>query len=346
MEESEAQRGAIVVGVADTDEAAAAVDWALGQARLTHQRLVLVHAIGDEISTWSSAGADDAEVPLVSISRAGLELLTRALSRIASTDPELQVTMAVCNTGPGAALTTAARDADVLVVGAHHEHAHRTGVLDPIVRLLQEGVSCPISEVGPSSTMARPEILVVVAGTVRSRRPLKFAFQRAALTGLPVTVAVVAPDAVGGAVEEAAVPSEFETYLVNQICDRLRHLFPAARCQVLTTPGVVQDCLAEGGIGYQEVILEEHQLALVASGLCAASSPHDAMPVTTVIPADHSEPDLRLFAGADDAERQAAVLLDEMWLADNHWFVGPAEANQPALVAAKQRHCTRSRTVD
>jgi nucleotide-binding universal stress UspA family protein len=349
MEKPQVPTGAIVVGVQDTDEAAAALEWALRQARTTHQPLTLVHAIGDEIAAWSGAGADDAEVPLGSISLAGRELLARTRARIASTDPELRVTEALRNTGPGAALTAEAMDADVLVVGTHHEHAHRTGVLDPIARLLRDGVSCPITEVGPSSTIDRPEILVVVDGSVRARRTLEYAFRRGELSGLPLTVAVIALDSVAGELE-TITPSSFEIYLVKLICGACSKLVPGSRYQVLTEPSVVKDSLEQGRNRYREVILEEHRVALVALELYGTATPQDAVETTTVLPFDHAVPDCQdLLAGACDVERQVAELLLELHQLEERDKVGNPHPNQclvPVRMPAKHRPFARSRTVD
>jgi hypothetical protein len=285
MKALQVQPGSIVVGVDDTREAEAALDWAIAQAHLTHQSLTLVHAVGNKVAAWVNAETE-AIVPLGPISQAGRDLLKRTCAHVDGSDPSIPVVAVLRHTGPLAALTSAAAEARGLVVGIHHQHAHRTGVLDPIGQLLRHGARCPITEVGPSSTIGCPKILVVVDGTTRACRVLAFAFARAALTRLPLSVTVVPIGALPGHLLDCT-PVGFEGNLIRMICNSYSARFPELNYEVQSQPAVVLDALNLGRTTYREMILDEHHLALVDQELYNHSSPLDAVETTTVLPNTH-----------------------------------------------------------
>ncbi|MBC7274724.1 MAG: universal stress protein [Streptomyces sp.] len=99
--------GTVIVGVDDTSYSWLAADWAAAEAELRGDVLRVVHAVGGEGDAASEARVLDAAA----------SVLDDAEVRIVADRPALRIDTILARDDPADALLTAARDADLVVVG-------------------------------------------------------------------------------------------------------------------------------------------------------------------------------------------------------------------------------------
>jgi nucleotide-binding universal stress UspA family protein len=106
----------IVVGVDDSPEAAAALRWAIDEARLRRAALVIVHAWSFPLIGELPGGAVDTLT--TDLERAAAALLDQVVHRVAGDEPGVDVERRVLEGGAANVLLAAAAGADLLVVGS------------------------------------------------------------------------------------------------------------------------------------------------------------------------------------------------------------------------------------
>jgi len=115
-------RGAMVVGVDESEAGRQALDWAADQADLEGCALVLMHAtgsLGTAGTTWLDS-ADPATSPVLqAMEHDGLAVVSAAAARVRTRHPQLRVELLVEADDPAIALRDLADQAHLIVVGSH-----------------------------------------------------------------------------------------------------------------------------------------------------------------------------------------------------------------------------------
>lgn len=180
--------GPVVVGVDGSPSADRAVDWAADYAALTHRRLVAVHGTGF-VGVRPSAH-DLLEAERVAL-EAGRIIGDAAVERARRRHPELDVTPLVDVADPPTILLEQSRSAAAVVVGARREEAFKQ-LFGSVSLGVARHALCPAIVVRPPGHRAPgpmvDHIVLGLDGTATSRDAAAFAFEYAALTGLPLVV--------------------------------------------------------------------------------------------------------------------------------------------------------------
>ncbi|HEY8523679.1 MAG TPA: universal stress protein [Acidimicrobiales bacterium] len=138
--------GRIVVGVDDSEPAAAALRWALHEAALRGTTLEVVHAWAPPVSALPFGATlvvpvDEAEVDAAA--RAELDrIVGEAVAGLDGPTPEVQIT--VLPGAPAATLVDLSEDAALLVVGSHGRSGLGRLVLGSVAMACVQHAHCPV----------------------------------------------------------------------------------------------------------------------------------------------------------------------------------------------------------
>ncbi|MEU6236774.1 universal stress protein [Kitasatospora sp. NPDC047058] len=160
----------VVVGVDPSEPNLAAVDWAAEEASLRRAELRLVHA--------RSGGAEDAEA----------QLLDREWTRVAARYAEVTVAAELVDGSPREALTGAAADAALLVVGARGSGGFPRLLLGSTSLHVAGHAPCPVAVVRAPQDPLEPGVVVGIEGKEHEEPVLAYAFLEAQRHSLPVSV--------------------------------------------------------------------------------------------------------------------------------------------------------------
>lgn len=177
-------RRPIVVGIDRSGHSDKALDWAIGEAVASSAPLHLVHALETTVTVWSPMMV----VP-TDLDDQGWVLDT-ARQRVRAAAPDLDVTTAVTVGPAAAALVTASRNADTLVVGARGHGVVASILLGSTSLNVAGHASCPVVVVrdAASSSSAARSVVVGFDGSELSSEALGYAFAAAAQRDLPLDV--------------------------------------------------------------------------------------------------------------------------------------------------------------
>jgi nucleotide-binding universal stress UspA family protein len=170
----------IVVGFDGSDLADLALQWAVDTAAPTRARVEVVVAANVPSSLAAWAPVDNTYLDAMRV------VADQAEKRLA----ELGYSPSCVDFHEGDALPVlveAAKDAAMLVVGSAGHSALGAGIVGSVSRHLASHATCPLVVVRPALG-EHQRIFVGVDGGPSSEAPLRFAFERAARTGAPVTV--------------------------------------------------------------------------------------------------------------------------------------------------------------
>lgn len=180
--------GPVVVGVDGSHSADRAVDWAADYAALTHRRLLAVHGTGF-VGVRPSAH-DLLEAERVAL-EAGRAVGEAAVERARQRHPDLDVAALVDVADPPTVLLEESRSAAAVVVGARREETFKQ-LFGSVSLGVARHARCPAIVVRPPGHRAPgpmvDRIVLGVDGTATSRDAAAFAFEYAALTGLPLVL--------------------------------------------------------------------------------------------------------------------------------------------------------------
>lgn len=127
--------GRVVVGVDGTPQGAAAVDYAFHEAQT---RAGALHAVHAWVRSQGDTAAEDAA--------AARSQLDEALADPAARYPHVPVEAEITEGRAHHVLLHATEAADLLVLGAHHRHSHRTGLhLGLVSHALLQHAPCPVA---------------------------------------------------------------------------------------------------------------------------------------------------------------------------------------------------------
>jgi nucleotide-binding universal stress UspA family protein len=138
--------GRVVVGVDDSEQAAAALRWALAEGAMRGAVVEVVHAWQPPVSALPFGATlvipvDDAAIDEAARTAVD-EMVERALAGLDATPPEVLRT--VLPGGPAATLVDVSEGADMLVVGSHGRSGLSRLVLGSVAMACVNHATCPI----------------------------------------------------------------------------------------------------------------------------------------------------------------------------------------------------------
>lgn len=177
--------GAIVAGIDGSESAEQALLWAVRQADLDGQSLILAHAIPPLASTWLDVNGMDTRIGVDDRRSSHLRLLDQAHALVSERAPALDVHEVVRTSEPHVLLSELGNQASVVVIGSRGRGPIRSALLGSVGRALTRHPRCTVVVHRPRPPGASSsEVLVGVDGSVRSLPVLEFAFRLADQRGL------------------------------------------------------------------------------------------------------------------------------------------------------------------
>jgi nucleotide-binding universal stress UspA family protein len=150
---SPVRTGRIVVGVDDSDQAAAALRWALAEGAVRRATVEVVHAWQPPVSALPFGAtlvinADDAAIDEAARTAVD-EMVDAALADMDEPPPD--VIRTVLPGAPAATLVDVAEDADMLIVGSHGRSGLSRLVLGSVAMACVNHAPCPVVVVRAAS---------------------------------------------------------------------------------------------------------------------------------------------------------------------------------------------------
>jgi nucleotide-binding universal stress UspA family protein len=180
--------GPVVVGVDGTSSSDRAVDWASDYAAITHRRLLAVHGVGFVGVRPRAQDLLDAELVVL---EAGRAIVDAAVERALVRHPELTAEGRAEVADPPTLLLEEGRRAAIVVVGSRREETFKR-LFGSVSLGVTRHAPCPVVVVrppghrGPGSLLHR--VVLGLDGTAASKDAAAFAFEYAALSGLPLVI--------------------------------------------------------------------------------------------------------------------------------------------------------------
>lgn len=138
----------IVVGIDSSEEARAALRWAVEEARLRNASLRVVHAWSLAPLAAPSVGAVPASYlaaqDIEELEEANRELLDSAVADVMNDDGPVRVEKELVRGTPARALLEAAEDADLLVVGSRGHGGFAGLLLGSVSQQCAHHAKCPV----------------------------------------------------------------------------------------------------------------------------------------------------------------------------------------------------------
>lgn len=259
-------RPPVVVGLDGSDSARAALDWAIGEARLRRLPLQVIH-------TWSVPLPPVAMGPAVSgpsedaLREVAQTLLEEADDYVRAVAPEVEVTTELRATPPASALIQAAADAHVVVVGSRGLSTFAELLVGSVSVQVATHAPCPVVVVRPIELGEAPgadagRVVVGVDGSPLSVEATRWAFEEASLRGLGLTVLhawdVPYFDAPGTSIDMELLVEEIENEelsLMAQTVAGLRETFPDVAVEQRLVHGSSGRQLVESSRGAELVVV-------------------------------------------------------------------------------------------
>lgn len=234
--------GPVVVGVDDSPGAAAAITWAVDDARARKAPLRIVYAYRWELTYGRTPMYFD--VPETDLSQPREEaerVVGRAIAAARDIDAGLDITGEAVDGDAARALIDESSQAAVMVVGSRHHKALGSTILGSVGGAVAARSQCPVIVVrGPAGLPEEhASVLVGVDGTEASEPVLEFAFEHASRHGVDVRpVLCWHPDLLATMMwrPEPPAPQGVEAWLSETIAG-WRERYP----DVAVHPGVVRE---------------------------------------------------------------------------------------------------------
>lgn len=177
--------GSVVVGVDGSESSAAALEWAVRYAAGERRHITVVHACG-------FPGVIDDFGDIVASER-GLRSVGRAIVREAVYDVRLSdstvgVESIVTMGNPANVLVEASESAAVVVMGARGRGAVTSALLGSVSSVVTREAHCPVVVVRSFAGTSDGPVVVGVDGTPASTAAVEFAFRRASMDRVPLTL--------------------------------------------------------------------------------------------------------------------------------------------------------------
>ncbi|MBX6384322.1 MAG: universal stress protein [Microbispora sp.] len=169
----------VVVGTDGSRAAAAAVEWAAGDAALKGLPLRIVHAVDRmpyEITRFTPEAEDH-------LDRAGRRILEEAERAVRETHPALRVTTALIEGNPSRVLRQEAGNATEVVIGSRGLGGFAGMLLGSVGMHVAGHVDVPVVVVRPGVSAPHGLVVVGVDGSAEAGAALTYAFEEARLRG-------------------------------------------------------------------------------------------------------------------------------------------------------------------
>ncbi|MGO4201926.1 universal stress protein [Rhodococcus sp. TAF43] len=193
----DAGRGAIVVGVDESEAAFDALHWAAGVARRRRMPLHVAHVLPTPGVYLSEAAVLIQAQFTEQLDEAAHRVLARARQELGAVHPGVEFTTGIYPGPPSAALLDVADEAELLVLGATGAGTIGAALVGSTGQRVANHARCPVVVCRGGRTGrgdARP-VVVGVDGSEASTRAVRAAFAFAALFGVPlVAVHAWGPD--------------------------------------------------------------------------------------------------------------------------------------------------------
>lgn len=181
--------GRIVVGLDGSEASRQALDWAIDQADKERRPLTLVHALGGTPPAYTDAAIALPQQAYGALRAKGQDLLDAARARVSERAQGVDVDELLDFVDPRELLLEAGSGAAMLVVGSRGRGPIRSLLLGSVGVALARHASCPVIIHRPwRGDVERRGVFAAIDATEQSRPVLEFAYQQAALGGLPLTV--------------------------------------------------------------------------------------------------------------------------------------------------------------
>jgi len=143
-------QGTIVVGVDGSNQARAALQWAVDQARRTGQRLRVVSAWHVPALMYAGAFETAADLDPRELERMAGETLEEAIGELGDTADGLEIERCVRQGQAADVLVEESRVADLLVVGSRGLGGFRELLLGSVSHQCSQHATCPVLIIRPS----------------------------------------------------------------------------------------------------------------------------------------------------------------------------------------------------
>ncbi len=144
--------GVVVVGIDGSNHAERALDWALVEARVHGDKLLLVHAWQFPAVAMTSFAGDP--LPVFGhddLQKLAVEVLTRAAANARRQEPGVDVDTRLIEGHPGAALVEASKGARLLVVGSRGLGGFTGMLMGSVSSSCAHHAHCPVVVVPPGT---------------------------------------------------------------------------------------------------------------------------------------------------------------------------------------------------
>ena len=246
--EMPSHRGSVVVGVDGSEHADRAVVWGARQAALEHRPLTLVHGFDPVARTTLGAleleGTDRPELLHV-LRRAARTMLEEAVLLAEKTEPDLEVHAALVDGDARQSLVDASRTARLLVVGSRGRGAVKGLLLGSVSVAVSQLSECPTVVCRPRHSVTPTHgVLVGADGSAASRPVIGFAFDQAALRGVPLTVMHCFWEVVAASAPPPGGPVDMRLLLAESVAG-FAESYPGVEVRLELARGLVDRVLAD-----------------------------------------------------------------------------------------------------
>ena len=289
-------RRPIVVGIDRSGHSDKALDWAVSEATARSLPVHLIHALETTVTVWS---------PLM-VAPTDLDdqgwVLDTAHQRVTAAAPDLEVSSAITMGPASAALVTASKNADTVVVGARGHGVVGNILLGSTSLNLAGHASCPVVVVRTRATTEARSVVVGFDGSDLSVDALGYAFAAAAQRGLPLDLVTSwEPDLLstyrlspGVAEQTRASAAARQKEIAVSAVTPWRDKYPSVEVRIhVTTDSPAQSLIARSSDA-SLVVVGSRGLGSVRGPLLGSVSGqvlrHAESPVAIVRPATHGEP--------------------------------------------------------
>lgn len=277
-----------MVGVDGSPHSERAVRWAAEEARLQRRTLLVV----------SVAEADGIA--------AARDVATAAAGVARHHEPEIEIDVLTLVGDPRTVLVEASQRAHLVVLGSRGRGTIRSLLLGSVSTTVLRSTACPLVICRPpGGGERRPGVLVAADGTPESLPVIEFAFEQAALRGLPLTVVHCFWDVIAAVAGFREGSGEF---LADQHLDELQLVvaesiagfaerFPDVRVDTVLRHGLVDEALSERGKEWELVVVGRHPatgFSRTLTGSIATAVVERAHSTVAVVPeaaGDPADPD-------------------------------------------------------
>jgi len=284
--------GTVVVGVDGSPGAAAALDWAVAEARRAGRALTLAHGWHEGALVVVDVAGYDHTVLRSELAEESRRLVERTAEEVRASAPDLEVHTISRSHDPRSLLLALAERAAVVVVGSRGRGPVASLLLGSVGAAVARHARCPVAVVRGASGAQPGGVLVAADGTDVSVPAVELAYEHAASRGVPLTVLHACWDAraVARGVDVDQLPGAEDLRVsLSQTLAGLAEKYPDVRVVVDLESGLTERVVDEAARGRELVVVGHHRSGLVGSLLHGSVAvhvvEHAEVPVL-VVPAD------------------------------------------------------------